>query len=129
MAGDLVEVARMAVIGELEKLRDQVHTFALALDDDRARKDEEILALERDIAGRLVQTPYVLLLSFPGINVVSAADFAGEMGPIEHYANAKSITGRAGLRPRLPGHAAGPASSRGRTRTPWRRNARSARRS
>jgi hypothetical protein len=40
-----------------------------------------------------------LLLSFPGINVVSAADFAGEMGPIEHYANAKAITGRAGLRP------------------------------
>jgi len=46
-----------------------------------------------------VQTPYVLLLSFPGINVVSAADFAGEMGPIEHYANPRSITGRAGLRP------------------------------
>jgi transposase len=46
-----------------------------------------------------VHTPYVLLLSFPGINVVSAADFAGEAGPIEHYVNAKSITGRAGLRP------------------------------
>lgn len=41
----------------------------------------------------------MLLLSFPGINVVTAADFAGEMGPIEHYVNAKSITGRAGLRP------------------------------
>jgi len=66
---------------------------------DRQQKSLEIQALERDIAGRLVQTPYVLLLSFPGINVVSAADFAGEMGPIEHYANAKSITGRAGLRP------------------------------
>jgi hypothetical protein len=39
------------------------------------------------------------MLSFPGINVVSAADFAGEMGPIHHYANSKSITGRAGLRP------------------------------
>jgi len=46
-----------------------------------------------------VQTPYVLLLSFPGINVVSAADYGGEAGPMEHYANAKSITGRAGLRP------------------------------
>jgi transposase len=41
----------------------------------------------------------VLLLSFPGINVVSGADFAGEMGPITDYANPKSITGRAGLRP------------------------------
>jgi transposase len=73
--------------------------LALALYDDRQRKTQEIQALEREIAGRLAQTPYVLLLSFPGINVVSAADFAGEMGPIEHYANPKSITGRAGLRP------------------------------
>ncbi len=73
--------------------------IALALYDDRQRKTQEIQALERDSAGRLAQTPYVLLLSFPGINVVSAADFAGEMGPIEHYANPKSITGRAGLRP------------------------------
>jgi hypothetical protein len=73
--------------------------LALALYDDRQRKTQEIQALEREIAGRLVPTPYVLLLSVPGINVISAADFAGEMGPIEHYANAKAITGRAGLRP------------------------------
>jgi transposase len=73
--------------------------IALALYDDRQRKTQEIQALERDIAGRLALTPDVLLLSFPGINVVSAADFAGEAGPMEHYANAKSITGRAGLRP------------------------------
>jgi transposase len=73
--------------------------IALALYDDRQRKTQEIQALEREIAGYLAQTPYVLLLSFPGINVVSAADFAGEMGPIEHYAKPKSITGRAGLRP------------------------------
>jgi len=73
--------------------------FALALYNDRQQKTPEIQALEREIASRLVQTPYVLLLSFPGINVVSAADFAGEMGPIEHYANGKAITGRAGLPP------------------------------
>ena len=47
----------------------------------------------------LVQTPYVLLLSHPGINVVTAGELAGEMGPISHYANAKAITGRAGLFP------------------------------
>jgi len=73
--------------------------IALALYDDRLRKNQEIQALEREIAGRLAPTPYVLLLSFPGINVVSAADFAGEAGPIPHYANPKAITGRAGLRP------------------------------
>ncbi len=78
---------------------EQHRRIALAYYQDRRQKTQEILALERDIASRLVQTPYVLLLSFPGINVVSAADFAGEAGPIEHYANAKAITGRAGLRP------------------------------
>jgi transposase len=78
---------------------DQHQRIALAYHGDRQQKTQEIQALERDIAGRLVHTPYVLLLSFPGINVVSAADFAGEAGPIEHYANAKAITGRSGLRP------------------------------
>jgi transposase len=78
---------------------DQHRRIALAYYQDRQHKTQEIHALERDMASRLVQTPYVLLLSFPGINVVSAADFAGEAGPIEHYANAKTITGRAGLRP------------------------------
>jgi transposase len=78
---------------------DQHLRIALALYDDRQRKTQEIQALERDLAGRLAQTPYLLMLSFPGINVVSATDLAGELGPIEHYANAKAITGRAGLRP------------------------------
>lgn len=73
--------------------------IALAYEDDRQRKTQEILALEGDIAHRLVQTPYVLLMSFPGVNVVSAADFAGEMGPMENYANPRAITGRAGLFP------------------------------
>ncbi len=77
----------------------QHRAIMLALNDDRLRKTQEILALERQIASYLVRTPYILLLSFPGINVVSAADYAGEMGPIEHYANARCITGRAGLRP------------------------------
>jgi transposase len=77
----------------------QHRRIALALYDDRQRKTQEILALERELAGRLAQTPYVLLLSFPGVNVVSAADCAGAAGPIEHYATAKAITGRAGLRP------------------------------
>ena len=73
--------------------------IALAYQDDHERKSLEILTLEREIAPRLAQTPYILLLSCPGINVVSAADFAGEMGPIENYANSRSITGRAGLFP------------------------------
>ena len=71
----------------------------LALNEDRLAKTLEIQDLEREIASLLVQTPYVLLLSYPGVNVVSAGELAGEMGPITSYASAKAITGRAGLFP------------------------------
>jgi transposase len=93
----VLDWAEQAAPGDIAA--DQHRRIVQALHDDRQQKTREIQALERDIASRLAQTPYVLLLSFPGINVVSAADFAGEMGPIEHYANAKAITGRSGLRP------------------------------
>jgi transposase len=58
-----------------------------------------IAALERELASDLVQTPYVRLMAIPGINVVSAAELAGEMGPMSRYANANAITGRCGLYP------------------------------
>lgn len=67
--------------------------------DDWRAKTRRIAEIERQTAEILVQTPYVLLLSHPGINVVSAAELAGEMGPIEHYAHAAAIRGRAGLFP------------------------------
>jgi len=89
--------AKQAAPGEATA---QVHRrLALAGFADYERKTQEILVLERELAHYLCQTPYVLLLSIPGINVVWAAEFAGEMGPIEHYLNARCITGRAGLFP------------------------------
>lgn len=51
--------------------------IATALEDDRRRKIQEIAALESDLAELLARTPYILLLSIPGVNVVSAAEFAG----------------------------------------------------
>ena len=71
----------------------------IALDDDRRAKLVRIRALENDLAALLAKTPYVLLLSICGINVVSAAEYAGEMGPIGHYPTSRAITGRAGLYP------------------------------
>jgi transposase len=59
----------------------------------------KIAILEQQLASDLVRTPYVRLLAISGINVVSAAELAGEMGPITRYANANAITGRAGLYP------------------------------
>jgi transposase len=73
--------------------------FFTEFDADRRAKLQLIRAIESDLAEPLSQTPYVLLLSIPGINVVSAAEFAGEMGPINRYVKARAISGRAGLCP------------------------------
>jgi transposase len=73
--------------------------FFVDLDADRLAKLQVIRAIEGELAETLSQTPYILLLGIPGINVVSAAEFAGEMGPIEHYVKARAISGRAGLYP------------------------------
>ena len=69
------------------------------LNEVRQLLAEQIAAAEREMAGFLAKTPYILLLSVTGINVVSAARLAGEAGPIEHYASARAINGRAGLFP------------------------------
>lgn len=60
---------------------------------------KQVNQAEIEMAHFLVKTPYVLLMSVAGINVVSAAGLAGEAGPIEHYATCKALTGRAGLFP------------------------------
>jgi transposase len=75
------------------------HRIMRELDDDRVAKLRAVKTVEGELAEFLVQTPYVLLLGMPGINVVSAAAFAGEMGPIQFYPTARAITGRAGLFP------------------------------
>jgi hypothetical protein len=70
------------------------------LDDDRIAKEKQVQSIERELVDHLVQTPYVRLLALSGINVVLAAEFAGEAGPMVHYATARVITGRAGMYPR-----------------------------
>ena len=42
----------------------------------------------------------MLLLSFPGINVVTAAEFAAEMGPISHSPATSRSPGGPGSTPR-----------------------------
>jgi transposase len=89
--------AKQAVDGD--ELSSSLSRVWFELLDDWKQKMSQITAAEVDEAALLVQTPYILLLSHPGINVISAAELAGETGPIEHYASCKSITGRAGLFP------------------------------
>jgi transposase len=73
--------------------------FFLELGADRLSRLQLIGALECELAEQLVRTPYLLLIGIPGICVVSAAEFAGEMGPIRHYAKPSAVAGRAGLFP------------------------------
>lgn len=61
--------------------------------------ERDILRYERSLTAYLVQTPFVLLLSIPGINVVSASGYGSEVGPITHYLKPSHLNGRAGLFP------------------------------
>lgn len=75
------------------------HAVWTDLEDLYKRFRQRALEVEREIAHDLVKTPYIRLLALPGINVVLAADLAGEMGPIDRYVDPNAITGRAGLFP------------------------------
>ncbi len=59
----------------------------------------DIARYEKGLATYLVQTPFVLLLSIPGINVVSASGYGSEAGPITNYLSPSHINGRAGIFP------------------------------
>ena len=73
--------------------------ICVSLDDERCARLSQIAVVERQMAGFLVRTPYVVLLSIPGVAIVTAGEFAGEMGPITNYASDVAITGRAGIYP------------------------------
>ena len=65
-------------------------TRRLAADIDR---------YEAGLFGMLVQHRGVLLLGAQGVNVVSAASYVAELGPVDGYIAPKHIAGRAGLYP------------------------------
>jgi transposase len=82
-----------------EHLAEVHQQLLIDLEADRQAKLASIHAIERQLAPLLCQTPYVLLLSIVGINVVSASEFAGAMGPIERYTKGRAVCARAGLFP------------------------------
>ena len=66
---------------------------------DLKRANEKIRKLNIELARYLVQTPGILLLSIKEVNVPSAAEYLGEVGPLEQAGSAKKIIARAGLNP------------------------------
>ena len=61
--------------------------------------DTKIEKLEKEIERLLLQTDGKLLLSVPGIGLVTAAEFYSEMGDISHYDNASQLIKKAGTNP------------------------------
>ena len=92
-------VAWAATADEPATLSTLLTTQWQQLNSMRITLSDQIEEIEREMAHFLVKTPYVVLLSVTGINVVSAAGLAGEAGPIEHYASVRALNGRAGLYP------------------------------
>jgi len=82
-----------------DPLAPQLHRVWREHYEDWLLKTKQIKQVEIECAEILAKTPYILLLSIPGINIVSASEVAGELGPIENYASHRAITGRAGLFP------------------------------
>jgi transposase len=72
-------------------LADLVHDFHA--------KQQQIATAEVALVRPLIATPQLVILSMPGVNVVTAAEWTGELGPLGGYASARAITGRAGLYP------------------------------
>ena len=83
-------------------LADLVHDFRT--------KRQQIVAAEVALVRPLVEIPHLVILSMCGVNVVTAAEWAGELGPIDAYASSRAITGRAGLVPSQ--HQSGPVDLR-----------------
>lgn len=67
--------------------------------DLHAALTERIAAYECLLFDFLVDSPAVLLVGMPGVNVVSAAGYGAELGPPVNYPRAGNILGRAGLFP------------------------------
>ncbi len=112
----MVKYLRSIKVRFQERTLDKIHAWSLQaadapplqkllteqwkqLAENHSLMTSQIIDIEQKTAHFLVQTPYVLLLSVTGINVVSAGELAGEAGPIEHYGSATALNGRALLYP------------------------------
>jgi len=91
LAKNALSVDRVNLEAHLLNLR-----FKIA---DLKTANEKIRKLNLEIARYLVHTPGILLLSIKEINVPSAAEYLGEVGPLGQAGSAKKIIARAGLNP------------------------------
>jgi transposase len=86
------------IIRSKEEVSAELLLLRLAIQDLR-RLDENVRVIEKEIEQMLLQTDGRLLLTVPGIGVVTAAEFYSELGDISHYAHAGQLIKKAGTNP------------------------------
>jgi transposase len=94
----LVKVAEQSIVKPKETVAPELLLLRMAIQDLK-RLDENVKVLEKEIERALLQTDGRLLLTVPGIGVVTAAEFYSEIGDISHYEHAGQLIKKAGTNP------------------------------
>lgn len=82
----------------IEELAPELLILKMKLQDLK-KFNENIIALEKELETLLIQTDGLLLLTIPGIGVVSAAEFYSEIGDISKYDHPNQLIKKAGTNP------------------------------
>jgi transposase len=94
----LLFVAEHSIVKAKCDLSAELLLLQLAIKDLK-RLNETITILEKEIEHVLLQTEGRLLLTVPGLGVVTAAEFYSELGDISNYENAGQLIKKAGTNP------------------------------
>lgn len=94
----LLMVAQQSIVKSREEVAPELLLLRMAI-EDLERLDENIRTLEKEIESVLLQTDGRLLLTVPGIGVVTAAEFYSELGDVSHYEHAGQLIKKAGTNP------------------------------
>lgn len=94
----LLFAAEQSIARSKEELAPELLVLKMRLQDHQ-RINENIETLEREIEKILLQTDGKLLLTVPGIGLVSAAEFYAELGDVSNYDNPGQLIKKAGTNP------------------------------
>lgn len=94
----LLHVASQSLLRSMEELQPELLLLKMKIDDIR-HLDKNINRIEKEIEMLLLQTDGYLLLTVPGIGVMTAAEFYSELGNVSQYSHAGQLIKKAGTNP------------------------------
>jgi transposase len=94
----LLFVAEHSIMKDKEEISAELLLLEMAIQNLR-RLDQQIQTLEHEMEKTLLQSDGRLLLTVPGIGVVTAAEFYSELGDISNYDHAGQLIKKAGTNP------------------------------